>query len=166
MAVNAPQAGVLKEFLANEEDTVLVDQEIAKIDAGAAKPEGTEKPESKGAPKEEKKDASTDARPAPAENKPESKPESQPSQSSPAPQPKKESPPPKQTSKETSAASGPVLGSREERRVCLDLLNGVSPVSNDSNADRLAIGQDESYATPYRRAPQAVSKHRCFLDHL
>lgn len=123
MAVNAPQAGVLKEFLANEEDTVLVDQEIAKIDAGAAKPEGTEKPASKEPPKEEKKDASTEARPAPAdaENKPESKPDAQPSQSSPAPQPKKDSPPPKQTTKETSAASGPVLGSREERRVCLEI---------------------------------------------
>lgn len=118
VAVNAPEAGVLKELLANEEDTVVVDQEIAKIEAGAAKPEGAEKPESKEPPKKE--EASTDAKPASAEaeNKPESKseskPEPEPSKPSPAPQPKKESQPSKQPA---PAATGPVLGSREERRV-------------------------------------------------
>lgn len=118
VAVNAPEAGVLKELLANEEDTVVVDQEIAKIEAGAAKPEGAEKPESKEPPKKE--EASTDAKPAfaEAENKPESKseskPEPEPSKPSPAPQPKKESQPSKQPA---PAATGPVLGSREERRV-------------------------------------------------
>lgn len=121
MAVNAPEAGVLKELLANEEDTVVVDQEIAKIEAGAAKPEGAEKPESKEPPKKE--EASTDAKPASAEveNKPESKseskPEPEPSKPSPAPQPKKESQPSKQPA---PAATGPVLGSREERRVRID----------------------------------------------
>lgn len=121
VAVNAPEAGVLKELLANEEDTVVVDQEIARIEGGAAKPEGGDKkPESKEPTKEE---ASTEARPAPAEAenkpepKPESKPESQAAKPSPAPQPKKESQPPAQPAKETSASAGPVLGSREERRV-------------------------------------------------
>ncbi|RYP62108.1 hypothetical protein DL769_007462 [Monosporascus sp. CRB-8-3] len=122
VAVNAPEAGVLKELLANEEDTVVVDQEIAKIEGGAAKPEGGEKkPESKEPPKKE--EASTEARPAPAEaeNKPElkreSKPESQAAKRSPAPQPKKESQPAAQPAKETLASAGPMLGSREERRV-------------------------------------------------
>ncbi|XXH01160.1 histone H2A [Hypoxylon texense] len=124
VAVNAPEAGVLKELLANEEDTVTVDQEIAKIEAGAA-PEGGEKSEApKESPKEE--EASTDARPAPAdgENKPEppkseSKPEPtpQPSKPQPPPEPKKESAPKQQQTKDTSASTGPVLGSREERRV-------------------------------------------------
>lgn len=127
VAVNAPEAGVLKELLANEEDTVTVDQEIAKIEAGAA-PEGGEKSEapkeSKEPPKEEA--ASTDAKPAPAdgENTPEppkseSKPEPtpQPSKPQPPPEPKKESPPKQQQSKDSSASTGPVLGSREERRV-------------------------------------------------
>lgn len=110
----------MKELLANEEDTVVVDQEIAKIEAGAAKPESVEKPESKEPKKEE---ASTDAKSAPAEaeNKPESKPESkpapEPSKPSPTPQPKKESQPSKQPA---PAATGPVLGSREERRVRID----------------------------------------------
>ncbi|KAI1452983.1 2-oxoacid dehydrogenase acyltransferase [Annulohypoxylon moriforme] len=122
VAVNAPEAGVIKELLANEEDTVTVDQEIAKIEAGAA-PEGGDKPD---APKESssKEEASTESRPAPAEaeNKPEpttseSKPES-PKPQAPSPEPKKESTPtPSQPPKDTSASAGPVLGSREERRV-------------------------------------------------
>ncbi|RYP65252.1 hypothetical protein DL771_008416 [Monosporascus sp. 5C6A] len=118
VAVNAPEAGVLKELLANEEDTVVVDQEIAKIEGGAAKPEGGEKkPEFKEPPKKE--EAATEARPAPAEAenkpgpKPASEPESQAAKPSPAPQPKKDS----QPAKETPASTGPMLGSREERRV-------------------------------------------------
>ncbi|KAK7752101.1 2-oxoglutarate dehydrogenase complex E2 component [Diatrype stigma] len=114
VAVNAPEAGILRELLAKEEDTVVVDQEIAKIEAGAAKPEGAEKPESKEPPK--KKEASTDAKPAPAESekKPESKPEPEAAKPSPAPQPKKDAQPKKESQ---PATSGPVLGSREERRV-------------------------------------------------
>ena len=120
MAVNAPEAGILKELLANEEDTVTVDQEIAKIEPGTA-PEGGEKSESKEAPKQE--EASTEAKPAPteAENKPEPKQESKPEPSTPAPAPstpKKEAAPKQsQPAKETSAPTGPTLGSREERRV-------------------------------------------------
>ncbi|KAK7943247.1 Bckgd2 [Apiospora aurea] len=89
VAVNAPEAGVIKELMANEEDTVTVGQEIAKIEAGAA-PEGGNKSESKEAPKEET--ASTDAKPA--EPKEENKPE--PSKPAPPPEPKKEkeTPPP------------------------------------------------------------------------
>ena len=79
VAVNAPEAGILKELLANEEDTVTVDQEIAKIEPGAA-PEGGEK--SEGAQESSsKEEASTEAKPAPVEgeNKPEApQPESKP----------------------------------------------------------------------------------------
>ncbi|KAK8069270.1 2-oxoacid dehydrogenase acyltransferase [Apiospora phragmitis] len=120
VAVNAPEAGVIKELMANEEDTVTVGQEIAKIEAGAA-PEGGNKDESKEAPKEET--ASTDAKPAEPteENKPEPKQESKPESSKPAPppEPKKETPPPKQSSQpaKDSSSAGPTLGSREERRV-------------------------------------------------
>ena len=150
MAVNAPEAGVLKELLANEEDTVVVDQEIAKIDAGAAKPEGAGKSESTEAPKQEKKEASA---PADAENKPESKeskPQSQPAEPSAASPPKKESPPAKQPAKDAPAASGPVLGSREERRVCLGPLSWRRPRIDDGTADRLAIGQNEPHASSNR----------------
>ncbi|KAF2993235.1 hypothetical protein G7054_g1365 [Neopestalotiopsis clavispora] len=113
VAVNAPEAGTIKELLANEEDTVTVGQDIAKIEAGGAPPEGG----SKGSKQEE---ASTDAKPAEPkeekkpEPKQESKPESKPEPSKPAskPEPKKETS--SQSAKETS---GPVMGSREERRV-------------------------------------------------
>ncbi|KAI1117822.1 2-oxoacid dehydrogenase acyltransferase [Nemania sp. NC0429] len=117
VAVNAPEAGILKELLANEEDTVVVDQEIAKIEPGSP-PEGGDKAESKEAPK--KDDASSKPQPAPAEQ--DSKPQTEPQQETkptPPPAPKKEPTPfPSQTPKDTSsAAAGPVLGSREERRV-------------------------------------------------
>ncbi|OTA98586.1 hypothetical protein M426DRAFT_28336 [Hypoxylon sp. CI-4A] len=124
VAVNAPEAGVLKELLANEEDTVTVDQEIAKIEAGAA-PEGGEKSDAAKEPLK-KEEASTESRPAPSEgeNKPEppkaeSKPEPKPEASKPPPpEPKKDpAPKPSQSAKDTSASTGPVLGSREERRV-------------------------------------------------
>ncbi|KAI2464488.1 2-oxoacid dehydrogenase acyltransferase [Annulohypoxylon bovei var. microspora] len=115
VAVNAPEAGVIKELLANEEDTVTVDQEIATIEAGAA-PEGGEKSDaSKESPSKE--EASTESRSAPAEAEKKPEPES-PKPQPPSSEPKKESAP-KQTqpAKDTSASTGPVLGSREERRV-------------------------------------------------
>lgn len=113
MAVNAPEAGILKELLANEEDTVVVDQEIAKIEPGSP-PEGGDKPESKEPPKKE-----DEPKPAAAEqdSKPQPKPEQE-TKPSPPPAPKKEpSPTPSKPAKDASAATGPVLGSREERRV-------------------------------------------------
>ena len=36
VAVNTPDAGVIKEFLASEEDTVTVDQDLIRLDVGAA----------------------------------------------------------------------------------------------------------------------------------
>lgn len=114
VAINAPEAGTLKEFLANEEDTVTVGQEIAKMETGGARPEGAGKSED--APKEP---ATTEAQPAEPESKPEPpKQESKPEESSkPAPpaEPKKEAP--KQPAQPAKDTTGPVLGSREERRV-------------------------------------------------
>jgi 2-oxoglutarate dehydrogenase E2 component (dihydrolipoamide succinyltransferase) len=115
VAVNAPEAGTITELLANEEDTVTVGQDIAKIETGGAPPEGGDKSESKEPPKKEEP-ASTDAKPAEPESKPEPKTESKPEPSKPAPAPpKKESP--KQSSAPAKESGSPVLGSREERRV-------------------------------------------------
>lgn len=112
VAVNAPEAGTIKEFLAAEEDTVVVGQELVRIELGGA-PAGDKKE----APKEEAKES---------ESKPESKPE--PKQET-APEPKKESAPapskpePRQAEKKESkpqpaaTTGGPSLGNREERRV-------------------------------------------------
>lgn len=115
VAVNAPEAGIIKEFLANEEDTVVVGQDLVRIEVGGA-PSG-DKPaaESKEAPKEAPKE------PAPETQTEQAKaPEPKPQETKPAAPPaKQEAPAPKQPSKPaTAAAEGPAtLGSRDERRV-------------------------------------------------
>jgi 2-oxoglutarate dehydrogenase E2 component (dihydrolipoamide succinyltransferase) len=109
--VNAPEAGIIKEFLANEEDTVTVGQDLVRIELGGA-PSG-DKPaaEAKETPKEESK----------PETQPEQKkaPEPKPEEAKPAPA-KEEAPAPKQPSKPAPAAAAEApatLGNREERRV-------------------------------------------------
>jgi len=124
VAVNAPEAGTIKEFLANEEDTVTVGQDLVRLELGGA-PEGGEKGSSE--PKEPaSKDQSTSSDPEPPkkeESKPkdESTPPPPPPPQEKKPDPKKESPPPKQSEpKKTDSkpsSSAPTLGSREERRV-------------------------------------------------
>ena len=114
MSVNATEAGVIREFFANEEDTVVVGQDLVRIEIGA---EGEAKPAAAEAPKEEskptEKPAEKPAAAAPAESKPEApKPAapSKPAAAAPKPAPKQES------------APSP-LGNREERRVRLQSLD-------------------------------------------
>ncbi|KAJ4419305.1 2-oxoglutarate dehydrogenase complex E2 component [Neurospora sp. IMI 360204] len=112
VAVNAPEAGTIKEFLVNEEDTVTVGQDIVRLELGGAPKEGgAEKP----AASESKEAAPKDSAPAP-EKAPEPKQETKPA-AAPAPTPaKKETPAPKQET--TPAKEAPAtLGNREERRV-------------------------------------------------
>ncbi|KFY75725.1 hypothetical protein V499_04281 [Pseudogymnoascus sp. VKM F-103] len=113
VAVNAPQAGTIKEFLAQEEDTVTVGQDLIRLELGGEAPA---KEESK--PAETKEEKST-----PSESKPAAKNEPSPprKESAPAPaqeQPKKASPPPKQSeSKANESKTTSAPGNREERRV-------------------------------------------------
>ncbi|KAI9891584.1 MAG: 2-oxoglutarate dehydrogenase complex E2 component [Vezdaea aestivalis] len=116
VAVNAPQAGTIKEFLANEEDTVVVGQDLVKMEAGGSAPEGGATP----ARNEPKHPASTEqatsSDPAPEKKEPPpEKKEEKPKEpaSKPAPVPSKPPPEPK------SADSKPPtqFGIREERRV-------------------------------------------------
>ncbi|KAL2261683.1 hypothetical protein VTK26DRAFT_3612 [Humicola hyalothermophila] len=114
VAVNAPEAGVIKEFLVNEEDTVTVGQDLVRIELGGAPSGG--KPAA-----EEKKEPAQEPAPTkqPEEKKaPEPKPQETEAAAPPAPK-KEEAPAPKQPSKPAPAASeGPAtLGSREEKRV-------------------------------------------------
>jgi len=51
ISVNAPEAGTIKEFLANEEDTVTVGQDLVKMETGGSPGEGKET-EAKSEPKE------------------------------------------------------------------------------------------------------------------
>lgn len=126
VAINAPAAGTIKKFLANEEDTVEVGQDILILELGGEAPKKSESKDE--APKEESKPAKEESKPSQEESKPSQPPpkqESAPKKESPpkqdsAPkqqqqqQPKKESKP-KQDSEETKVASP--YGSREERRV-------------------------------------------------
>lgn len=119
VAVNAPEAGTIKEFLANEEDTVTVGQDLVRIEVGGAPAEGGSKAE----PKDSKAQDDSGAPPPEKKPEPESKPEpkQEKSESKPAPPPEKKDtpPPPKPSSqppKESSDAKAPA-GSREERRV-------------------------------------------------
>ncbi|CAG9991454.1 unnamed protein product [Clonostachys byssicola] len=112
VAVNAPEAGVIKEFLVEEDSTVTVGQDIIRIELGGApaeKPAEKEAEAPKETPKEAPKEAASESTPAPKE---ESK-----------PAPKEESKPaPKQESKPAPTKSQPeeptpTPGAREERRV-------------------------------------------------
>ncbi|KAF7883816.1 hypothetical protein EAF00_011128 [Botryotinia globosa] len=122
VAVNAPEAGTIKEFLANEEDTVTVGQDLVRLELGGA-PEGGDKEKASSEPKEAaSKDQSTSSDPEPSK-KGDSKPKED--SSSPPPADKKsepkETPKPKPSESKkqesSSSSSGPSLGNREERRV-------------------------------------------------
>jgi len=113
VAVNAPEAGTIKEFLANEEDTVTVGQDLLRIELGGAPAEKGDKEapsESKEAPKAEQ--------PAPVKAEPGSKteaPKKEDKPGPPTPAPEKKEAAPKQQS--TEGSSAPAFGSREERKV-------------------------------------------------
>ncbi|KAK2750925.1 2-oxoglutarate dehydrogenase complex E2 component [Onygenales sp. PD_40] len=108
VTVNAPEAGTIKEFLANEEDTVTVGQDLVRIELGTEAPEQT---------KEEKEPAEKPSKPeekaeAAAPSPPPSKQEKAPEAPKPAPAAKQPAPP---KAEPTQAPAVP--GSREERRV-------------------------------------------------
>ncbi|KAH7029354.1 dihydrolipoyllysine-residue succinyltransferase [Microdochium trichocladiopsis] len=114
VAVNATEAGTIKELFANEEDTVTVGQDLVKIEIGGAPAGG----ESKEAPKKEEasSEATTSSQ---SDNQPEApkESESKPEPKKETPAPKKDSPPAKKEAQPPKESSAPALGSREERRV-------------------------------------------------
>lgn len=128
MAVNAPSAGTIKEFLANEEDTVTVGQDLLKLELGGepqkeGKQQGGQEPKAP-APKEQstssdpepKKETSS---PPPPKNEPESLKQTEPKKDK-EPAPPRTPEPTKTESKEpkTKATSSDApFGNREERRV-------------------------------------------------
>ena len=146
VSVNAPEAGTIKEFLAKEEDTVTVGQELVKLETGGSAPSGgdveaksepkdsaSEKQETTSQPeggkeKEDSKPVKKETKPEPKEEKKSTPPPQQPKQESKdlpkdkaAPQPpaKKEEPGQKQQPFESKKTEPQAAGSREERRVCL-----------------------------------------------
>jgi 2-oxoglutarate dehydrogenase E2 component (dihydrolipoamide succinyltransferase) len=130
VSVNAPEAGTIKEFLVNEEDTVTVGQDLVKLELGGEAPAGG-KESAKESPKEPaSKEQKTSSQPDEGQEKPkpqeespqppkkESKPEPSQQESKPQPPPKK----PETPAKEQKDAEQPkkvegATGNREERRV-------------------------------------------------
>ncbi|MCJ1330971.1 2-oxoglutarate dehydrogenase complex E2 component [Thelotrema lepadinum] len=134
VAVNAPEAGTLKELLVNEEDTVTVGQDIGKIEPGG-EPSGDnqagQQPKEP-APEEQKTSSEKESSSNTVEERPAvQKKQEKPPQETAAPEtqaspPKQESqatrPPPKsvETSKQqdhSQDSKQSTIGSREERRV-------------------------------------------------
>jgi 2-oxoglutarate dehydrogenase E2 component (dihydrolipoamide succinyltransferase) len=142
VAVNAPEAGTIKEFLAKEEDTVTVGQDLVKLEAGGEPGEkaAPAKEDPKSPAEEEQKTSSQpeggkeESKPEPSKEEPkpeESKPEppkeqskpppppAQPKQPEPpkkAPEPPKKAPESKKDEPSPRTSESPI-GSREERRV-------------------------------------------------
>lgn len=86
--MNAPEAGTIKEFLVNEEDTVTVGQDLLRLELGGPPEGGKKSPETVA-----KESASSEPTPKKDESKnepaaPEQKPESKETK----PEPKKEAP--------------------------------------------------------------------------
>ncbi|KAI9822350.1 MAG: 2-oxoglutarate dehydrogenase complex E2 component [Pycnora praestabilis] len=141
VAVNAPEAGTIKEFLANEEDTVTVGQDLVKLELGGEPQKGeteqakqepkapasddqptTSDPEPTKAEPKGKQSSSTPP-PPPLEKKSES-PKDEAAKPSKGDAPKKESttpPPPKSSESKKPEPRTPTTdapyGNREERRV-------------------------------------------------
>lgn len=109
VAVNATEAGTIIELLANEEDTVVVGQDLARIKPGSAPEDGSSKePPKKEATEEEPK--------APASTKQEPGPEVREESASPKKATPPPSPPPNREPRQSTSADQP-FGNREERRV-------------------------------------------------
>ena len=138
VAVNAPEAGTIKELLAKEEDTVTVGQDIVKMELGG-EPAGGHKEEAKQEPKNAASDqqpTSSDPKPSkdgskssepekPTQPSPPKEPErgtQQPPKSTPRQEPSAHDKPPESASSSKAtehggSASQSPYGSREERRV-------------------------------------------------
>lgn len=109
--MNAPEAGTIVEFFAAEEDTVIVGQDLLRLEIGGARPEGSG--EAKAAKEEPKGPADPKQEPgskaAPPKEERAAAPATPPKQAEPKQEPKKQDAP-------GSYASSP-FGQREERRV-------------------------------------------------
>lgn len=125
VAVNAPEPGILKEFLVKEEDTVTVGQEIVKMEPGGAPSEGGEQ-QAKQEPKQPASDKQATSSQPEGETEKDKHPVSQPERSE---QPSTQAPPKQQeqhhqphprpdtAQQQTGPPSESTKGTREERRV-------------------------------------------------
>lgn len=126
MSVNAPEAGTIKEFLVNEEDTVTVGQDLVKLEPGgepssSGKMEAKEEPK-EASPKEQETSSHSEGQGEQQKDttqppKEETKPPPSKQESKPAPPPQTPTQPKEQKPKEFETQATPGAGNREERRV-------------------------------------------------
>lgn len=105
VAVNAPQAGTIKELLAKEEDTVTVGQDLVKLELGGGSQEGGKQQASQDPKAPAPKDQSTSSDPKPDQPQHKETPLAEARQSKPKP----EQEPPKEK-------EGPSPPAREQRK--------------------------------------------------
>jgi 2-oxoglutarate dehydrogenase E2 component (dihydrolipoamide succinyltransferase) len=118
VAVNAPEAGVIKEFLVSEEDTVTVGQDLVRMELGGSAPAGDKSESSSKESEAPAKKSEPESKPEPKkqEAEPASKPADTPATKSESPkQAEKKQPEPRQQQQNSSSA--PAAGNRDERRV-------------------------------------------------
>ena len=178
--MNAPEPGTIKEFLANEEDTVTVGQDLLKMELGAPgkggeKQQGGQEPK---APASEEQSTSSHPEPQKDEAKvgqdfPHPPPSSE-KEPEPSKQESKPSPPPNEQHRQKEPSSKPQesrnpepkpkdtapLGNREERRASFSVIRQVQ--------DLLTIreGKNEPHAFTHLRASETVSEYRCVSYHV
>lgn len=168
VSVNAPEAGTIKEFLANEEDTVTVGHDLIRLETGGAAGESKEKSatsEPKDAassdqstssqPSGEKEESKSDATKSPSKEQPSvqsetsKKEESSPAEPKLAPpeskQPSKKADTPKPKQPEPKVSEGGV-GGRGEHRVGSDCVYWHLRLLSQWNS-----GQDEQDETSHCR---------------
>ncbi|KAL4992976.1 hypothetical protein BDV10DRAFT_179956 [Aspergillus recurvatus] len=115
VSVNAPESGVIKELLVNEEDTVTVGQDLVKLEAGGAPEKKSEEANEK--PKEPASTSSEAEKPkAPEPAPPSSAPEKGPQSTKTQAETSRPTQEAASKSRATEEAK-PALGNREERRV-------------------------------------------------
>jgi 2-oxoglutarate dehydrogenase E2 component (dihydrolipoamide succinyltransferase) len=135
VSVNAPEAGTIKEFLANEEDTVTVGQDLVRLETGESgggdKQAGQEPKEpapgdqkKSSDPQEEGRPSKDEGRPPPPEEKAPSPPKEDkappPSKADKAPPPPPSKPAEEKKSEQPKSAESPFgRGTRGENRVCV-----------------------------------------------
>ena len=178
--MNAPEPGTIKEFLANEEDTVTVGQDLLKLELGGP-PKGGEKQQGGQEPKAPAPDEqSTSSDPEPRKDEGKSEHESPP----PPPSPERKSEPSKEENKPSMPPKEPPrqkeplpkpqdprksghelkdtasLGNREERRVSFHSFRKAH------SSLTYREGENESHAPAHLRTSKTVPEHRGFFNNI
>ncbi|KAI4187203.1 MAG: hypothetical protein LQ346_005532 [Caloplaca aetnensis] len=155
VAVNAPQAGTIKELLAKEEDTVTVGQDLVKLELGGGSQEGGKQQASQDPKAPAPKDQSTSSDPKPDQPQHKETPLAEARQSKPKP----EQEPPKEK-------EGPSPPAREQRKEPRMEGSQTPPPREDAvrSEPKAAEPKADSMSTPFGgRGERRVKMNRMRL---